>query len=55
VVEKGMNFVDTTTRRFNTLLKSWLPSFSSPPGAGEITEGEAGCEGFFNSLLARCA
>ncbi len=34
----------------NALRESWLPSFSSLPLAGEITEGEAGCEDFFNSL-----
>jgi thiol-disulfide isomerase/thioredoxin len=32
-------------------VKSWLPSFSSLPLAGETTEGEAGCEDFFSSLL----
>ncbi len=36
----------------NTLRKSGLPSFSSlTPPAGETTQGEAGCEDFFNSLL----
>lgn len=39
------------TSRFRTLGKRWLPSFSSLPLAGEITEGEAGCEDFFSSLL----
>ncbi len=30
----------------------FLPSFSSlTPPAGETTQGEAGCEDFFNSLL----
>ena len=33
----------------NALRQSWLPSFSSLPLAGEITEGGAGCE--FNNLL----
>jgi hypothetical protein len=50
-----MGLVDLTTRRFNTMLKSWLLSFSSPPPAGETTEGEAGGEDFFTSLLARRA
>jgi hypothetical protein len=38
-------------RGLNTLPESWLPSFSSLPLAGETTEGKAGCEDFFNSLL----
>src|SRR6266851_3558865 len=33
--------------------KNWIPSFSSLPLAGETTEGEAGCEDFFSSLLER--
>ena len=37
--------------RLDTLRESWLPSVSSLPLAGETTEGEAGCEDFFNSLL----
>src|SRR6266851_3704695 len=34
--------------------KNWLPSFSSLPLAGETTEGEAGCQDFFRSLLKPC-
>ena len=33
--------------------KNWIPSFSSLPLAGENTEGEAGCEDFFSSLLGK--
>jgi hypothetical protein len=50
-----MGFVDIIARRFNTLLKSWLPSVSSPPRTGNMTEGEAGCEDLFSSLLAHRA
>src|SRR5713101_8232244 len=35
----------------NALRESWLPSFSSLPLAGEITEGEAGRKDFFKGLL----
>lgn len=37
----------------STPRESWLPSFSSLPLAGETTEGEAGCEDSFNSLLVK--
>jgi hypothetical protein len=33
--------------------KNWLLSYCSLPLAGETTEGEAGCEDFFSSLLAQ--
>jgi len=33
---------------------SWLLSSSSPPLAGEITEGEQAAKGFFSSLLENC-
>jgi hypothetical protein len=35
----------------NTLRESWLPSFSSLPLVGEITEGEVGGEDLLTSLL----
>jgi len=35
----------------NTLHESWLLSFSSLPLAGETTEGEAGREDSFSSVL----
>jgi hypothetical protein len=34
---------------------NWLLSYSSLPLAGETTEGEAGCEDFFSSLLELCS
>src|SRR5713101_6051095 len=37
----------------NALREGWLPSVSSLPLAGEITEGEAGREDFFNGLLRK--
>jgi hypothetical protein len=38
-IDEGMNFDDSITRGINTMRKSWLLSFSSPPFGGDYREG----------------